>query len=127
MEIEKLKKIVYAEDEPDIRMIGEMALQMEGWQIVACASGLEAIQIIKAQMPDLVILDVMMPGLDGPTTLKVLRENPKTASIPIVFMTAKVQSTEIDHFKKIGAHAVIPKPFDPMTLVNDIKKIWLTI
>lgn len=127
MDITSLKKIVYVEDEDDIRLVGEMALNLANWNIVSCSSGTEALEVAKSEKPDLIILDVMMPVMDGPTTLKKLRQNPQTASIPVLFMTAKVQKTEIDYYISLGAIAVISKPFDPMILAEEIKKIWQTI
>ena len=71
--------------------------------------------------PDLILLDVMMPVMDGPATLRRLRENPQTADIPVVFMTARAQTRELDHFKSLGAAGVIVKPFDPMTLAASLR------
>ncbi len=118
-----LKKIVYVEDEDDIRVVGEMALQLGNWEIISCSSGQEAVSAVLQHQPDLVILDVMMPGMDGPATLKAIQGNPKISNIPVIFMTAKVQANEIEHFKKLGVVAVISKPFNPMTLAENIKKI----
>ena len=75
-------------------------------------------------VPDLVLLDVMMPGMDGPTTLGHLRERPEFTDIPVVFITAKVQATEVEYFKSLGAVDVIAKPFDPVTLASQVQAIW---
>ncbi|MEO7887510.1 MAG: response regulator [Polaromonas sp.] len=120
-----LTRILYVEDEPDIRMVAEMALQaVGGFTVIACASGQEALNAAPGAAADLLLLDVMMPGMDGPTTLKGLRELPATANTPVIFMTAKVQAAEVAVYKSLGALEVIPKPFDPMELSTQIQRIW---
>lgn len=121
----RLKKILYVEDEKDIQAIARMALEMVGkFTVRACSSGAEALAAIAEFKPDLILLDVMMPDMDGPTTLARLREHPSGAGIPAVFMTAKVQAHEIENLKQAGAAEVIAKPFDPMTLSDSIRRIW---
>lgn len=120
-----LNRILYVEDEPDIREIGELALvDVAGFEVKACASGAEALENGPAFGPDLVLLDVMMPGMDGITTFQKLRETPELAGTPVIFMTAKVQTTEVQRYLEMGALDVIPKPFDPMTLGETIRRIW---
>jgi two-component system OmpR family response regulator len=120
-----LKSILYVEDEPDIRAIATMALDaIGGFKVVACSSGAEAVAAAASAGADLLLLDVMMPGMDGPSTLKALRALPQTAQTPVIFMTAKVQSTEVAYYRQLGAIDVIPKPFDPMELSADIRRIW---
>ena len=120
-----LNRILYVEDEPDIRFVAEMALQaVGGFTMITCASGEEALSAASAARADLLLLDVMMPGMDGPSTLKALRALPATASTPVIFMTAKVQAAEVAVYKALGALEVIPKPFDPMELAAQIQKIW---
>lgn len=80
--------------------------------------------IASAFKPDVILLDVTMPGMDGPATLKTLRQQPRTAAIPVIFMTAKVQADEVAHYKSLGGLDVIAKPFDPMTLSATIRRIW---
>ncbi len=92
--------------------------------MIACASGREALSAAPQAQADLLLLDVMMPGMDGPTTLKALREIPATAQTPVIFMTAKVQAAEVASYKELGALEVIPKPFDPMELSAQIQRIW---
>ncbi len=122
-----LNSILYVEDEPDIRMVAQMALQaVGGFTVTACASGQEALSAAPTANADLLLLDVMMPGMDGPSTLKALRELPATAKTPVIFMTAKVQAAEVAVYKALGAIEVIPKPFDPMELAAQIKQIWAT-
>ena len=118
------QKILYVEDEPDIREVACMALELSDELIVeACDSGADAIAKVDAFAPDLILLDVMMPGMDGPATLAELRKRPIAALTPVVFMTAKVQREEIDRFLALGAVAVIPKPFDPLTLADQVQAI----
>ena len=120
-----LNRILYVEDEPDIRMVAQMALQaVGGFTVIACASGQEALDAAPGAAADLLLLDVMMPGMDGPTTLKGLRQLPATANTPVIFMTAKVQAAEVAVYKGLGALEVIPKPFDPMELSAQIQRIW---
>jgi two-component system OmpR family response regulator len=117
--------ILYVEDEPDIRMVAQMALEaVGGFKVIACASGQEALNAAPGAGADLLLLDVMMPGMDGPSTLKGLRELPATANTPVIFMTAKVQAAEVAVYKGLGALEVIPKPFDPMELSAQIQRIW---
>ncbi|MDD2776053.1 MAG: response regulator [Gallionella sp.] len=120
-----LTRILYVEDEPDIQMIARLALEtLGGFTLEVCSSGKEALAKITAFQPQLILLDVMMPGMDGPTTLSKLRELPAFSTTPTIFMTAKVQPGEVMGYKQIGAVDVIPKPFDPMTLSNQVLEIW---
>ncbi len=122
---EKLSRILYVEDEPDIQMVARLALEtLGGFTLEVCGSGLEALEKISAFNPQFVLLDVMMPGMDGPGTLAKLREIPAFSAVPVVFMTAKVQPSEVAGYKAIGAVDVIPKPFDPMTLSAQVEAIW---
>jgi two-component system OmpR family response regulator len=121
----KLTRILYVEDEPDIQMVARLALEtLGGFTLEVCSSGSEALEKVGTFQPQFILLDVMMPGMDGPTTLGKLRELPAFATTPVVFMTAKVQPSEVSGYKKIGAVDVIPKPFDPMTLSNQVQAIW---
>lgn len=121
----ELKRILYVEDEPDIQAVAEIALEtVAGFTLKVCSSGEEAVAEAAAFAPDLLLLDVMMPNMDGPSTLLELRKLPELANTPAMFMTAKVQPQEIAHFKSLGAIEVIPKPFDPMSLGEQIKTAW---
>jgi CheY-like chemotaxis protein len=121
----QLNNILYIEDEKDIRTIVTMALEMVGkFTVRACGSGADAIAAITGFKPDLILLDVMMPGMDGPTTLACLRKHPEVTDVPAIFMTAKVQPHEIEYLKTLGAIDVIAKPFDPMTLPDSIRRAW---
>lgn len=120
-----LSRILYVEDQPDIRLVAKMALEaVGGFTVIACESGAEALRCAPNAMADLLLLDVMMPGMDGPALLKLLREMPATANTPVIFMTAKVQASEVALYKGLGALDVIAKPFDPMALSNQIRRIW---
>src|SRR5512133_3082469 len=120
-----LKRILYVEDDASIRTIAITVLEaVGGFSVIACSSGREALAAAPTANADLILLDVMMPEMDGPATLKGLREIPQTAQTPVIFMTAKVQSGEVLHYKSLGAIDVIPKPFDPMTLSAQISEIW---
>ncbi len=123
---QELSRILYVEDDPDIQAIAMMVLEtIHGFSMEACSSGAEALQKAVAFKPDLVLLDVMMPGMDGPETLKGLRAFPELAATPVVFMTAKVQPQEVEGYLNLGAVGVIAKPFDPMTLAQELRDIWL--
>ncbi|MFL5355094.1 response regulator [Archangium sp.] len=119
-----IRKVMLVDDEDDIRTIGNLSLsRVGGWQTVLAASGAEALSKAAAERPDLILLDVMMPGMDGPTTLGQLRAQEATAKTPVIFMTAKVQKQEVARYLELGAVGVIGKPFDPMTLPADIKRL----
>lgn len=121
----ELTRILYVEDDQDIQAIAMMVLEtISGFTLEPCSSGAEALQKAVAFKPDLVLLDVMMPGMDGPETLKGLRAFPELATTPVVFMTAKVQPQEVEDYLNLGAIGVIAKPFDPMTLAQELRAIW---
>jgi two-component system OmpR family response regulator len=121
----KLRRVLYVEDEPDIREVARFALEYTGeYEVKICESGAEALSIVGDFKPDIVLLDVMMPGMDGLSTMEALRKVPETANVPIVFMTAKVQSAEVTRYLALGAASVIPKPFDPRTLGTTVREIW---
>jgi CheY-like chemotaxis protein len=123
-----LRRILFVEDDPDIQVIATMALEaVGGFSVLACGSGPEAVERLPAFSPDLVLLDVMMPGMDGPEILQALRRLPEAASTPVVFMTARVQASEIARYRQLGAVDVIPKPFDPMKIADTIQSIWRSL
>lgn len=120
-----MMRVLHVDDEPDIREIARVALgDVGGLEVVSAGSGVEGLREAASWKPDLILLDVMMPGMDGPTTLTRLRDCPDTAGIPVIFMTAKVRGHEIDHYMTLGAMGVISKPFDPMTLADEVRTIW---
>ncbi|WP_395007433.1 response regulator [Undibacterium sp.] len=121
-----LNKILYVEDDLDIQAVAQIALEVVGgFTLRTCSSGAEAISAIEGGfVPDLLLLDVMMPNMDGPTTLAELRKLATTAATPVIFMTAKVQSSEQDYYFTLGAMGVIAKPFDPMALAGQARDLW---
>ena len=120
-----LNHILCVDDEQDILQVAKLALEVVGgFRVSLCHGSRDAVETAGAQSPDLILLDVMMPEMDGPTTLRKLRETVHGARTPVIFMTAKVQPAEIRHYLDLGAVGVISKPFDPMTLAAQIKEIW---
>ena len=118
-------RLLYVDDEADIRDVVEMSLEDEpDFELRLCGSCAAAVDQAKTWRPDLLLLDVMMPGLDGPATLEQLRALPGMQSVAAVFVTAKVQAKEIEQLTALGAIGVIPKPFDPMTLADHIRTLW---
>jgi len=123
-----LRRILFVEDDPDIQVIATMALEaVGGFSVLACGSGPEAVERLPGFSPDLVLLDVMMPGMDGPQILQALRRLPEAAATPVVFMTARVQANEVARYREMGAVDVIPKPFDPMKISDTIHSIWRSL
>jgi len=121
----ELQRILHVEDDDSIRLLTKVALETVGkLEVESCASGYEALEKISAFKPQVILLDVMMPGLDGPATLTELKDKHPLDTTLVLFMTAKVQQKELDHFRSLGAYEVITKPFDPMTLSEQIKSFW---
>lgn len=121
----ELKHIMHVEDDPSIQQVAKIALEaVGGFNVYTCSSGKQALADYATVSPQLILLDVMMPGMDGPTTLQQLKQQFDLSQIPIVFMTAKVQSNEIASYKALGAVDVVVKPFDPMTLSSQLQQIW---
>jgi CheY-like chemotaxis protein len=115
-------RVLHVDDEPDIREVVEISLGLDpGFSTRNCSSGQEALGVAADWVPDIILLDVMMPVMDGATTLVRLQEDPLTANIPVIFMTARAQSRELDLFRSLGAVGVIQKPFDPMTLAASVR------
>jgi CheY-like chemotaxis protein len=111
------KRILIVDDEDDIREIAKLSLEMvHGWEVLMAPSGGEGLSLAEVEKPDAILLDVMMPGMDGPTTFLRLQDNPATQDIPVILMTAKVQSADRQRFKRLGVASVISKPFDPLQL-----------
>jgi CheY-like chemotaxis protein len=115
------KRILIIDDEDDIREIAQLSLEaVRDWQVLTARSGKEGLTRAGVERPDAILLDVMMPDLDGPATLQQLRANPTTRSIPVIFLTAKVQSADRRRFANLGVQAVISKPFDPLRLAEQV-------
>ena len=125
MRCNELNRILYVEDDADIREIVRVSLEMVGdYDVVACESCDDALDVVDDFSPDLLLLDVMMPDLDGPATLRKLRQRESAADAPAVFITAKVQAGDMAHYERLGVVDVIVKPFDPMMLSERIGQIW---
>jgi CheY-like chemotaxis protein len=115
-------RILLVDDEPDIREVVDVSLGLDReFTVRACASGADALVMAAQWSPSLILLDVMMPLMDGPATLAELRNNPRTADIPVLFLTARTQTAEIAHFMSLGAQGVLSKPFNPMTLAASVR------
>lgn len=120
-----LEKIMMVEDDTDIQSIVKLSLESIGnFRVLTCSSGYDALSNVTAFNPDLILLDVMMPEMDGVETFKKLRANNASKMTPIIFMSAKIQSHEVDEYYQLGAMSVIAKPFDPMTLPKTILDCW---
>ena len=123
--VKLLNKILYVEDQKDIQLIAKYALESIGkFELSICNNGQEALEIIETFSPDLILLDVMMPIMDGPTTLEKIKQMDNFKDIPIIFMTAKILPTEINELIESGAAGVISKPFDPVSLSKEIQVIY---
>jgi DNA-binding response OmpR family regulator len=119
--IDAIKNVLLVDDDTNITFLTKVALEgLTDWKVESAVSGAEAIEKAGRTRPDLILLDVMMPGMDGRMTYARLRENRALCATHIIFLTAKAESTEIDDFRKLGADGVIIKPFDPITLVEEI-------
>ena len=122
-----LHRILYVEDDVDIRTVAKLALEaVGGFTVEVAASGDEALIRVREFAPDLLLLDVMMPGMDGPATLRVLRAGSDGENVPAIFMTARALPDEVAVLKAEGALGVITKPFDPMTLADQVRALWAT-
>ena len=120
-----LRNILHVDDEPDIREVVQLSLAlMDGWNVHSVGSGREAFSVLREAEPDLILLDYMMPEMDGTAILAALQVDPATRHIPVVFMTAKSMPTEVAKLVAAGAAAVIAKPFDPMRLGSQLLDIW---
>jgi CheY-like chemotaxis protein len=115
-------RILLVDDEPDIREIVDVSLSLDPeFKTRACGSGADALAVAAQWSPSIILLDVMMPLMDGPTTLVKLRQDPRTADIPVLFLTARTQTDEVEQYIALGAQGVLSKPFDPMTLAASVR------
>jgi two-component system OmpR family response regulator len=123
-----LKRIMLVEDDPDIQLITRLSLEVGGgYEVRVCASGTEAVQTAAAYAPDLILLDMMMPGMDGLATMDALRAQPETVATPMVFFTANTQhQVKLDLLRR-GALGVIVKPVEPNHLVDQIRDLWQSL
>jgi CheY-like chemotaxis protein len=115
------KRVLLIDDEDDIREVAQVSLEMVGnWEVITASSGAEGLARAVAERPDAILLDVMMPDLDGPSTYGRLQANPTTRDIPVILLTAKVQASDQRRFADLGVAAVIAKPFDPLQLAGQV-------
>lgn len=118
------RKILLVDDEDDIREVAQMSLEMTaGWEVLTASSGADGVRVAAAERPDAILLDVMMPGMDGPATARALRAAPETAEIPIILLTAKVQAADRRRFDDLGVAGILAKPFDPMALADEVRGV----
>jgi two-component system OmpR family response regulator len=118
-------RVLYVEDDSDIREVARLALEaLGGYEVCACASGGEALQRAAGFSPDVVLLDVMMPGMDGPETMAALRAVAATSQTPVIFMTARVEESDRAEYVALGAAGLIEKPFDPMELSDEVARLY---
>lgn len=117
----KEKRILVIDDEDDIREVAQLSLEMVGgWKALAASSGQNGLALALTEQPNAILLDVMMPDMDGPTTFHQLQANPATKHIPVILLTAKVLSTDRHRWSDLGVTGIIAKPFDPMSLANQV-------
>lgn len=117
-------QVLYVDDEPDIREIAGLALELDpGIRVRLAESGAKALEALESWRPDAILLDVMMPAMDGPAVLKALQGDPRWAAIPVVFITARTQAQDRQRLLELGALALISKPFDPMTLARELRSV----
>jgi CheY-like chemotaxis protein len=123
--MDDLRRILLVEDDPDIQELAVMSLEtVGGFDVTACDDGGAAVDAARRSSPDLIVLDWMMPGMNGGETLAALRRDPVTRAVPIIFMTAKVRPEDVERMRSLGALDVIRKPFDPMDLPQIIRRVW---
>lgn len=116
-----MHRILIVDDEDDIREVAALSLEATAnWTVLTASSGRHCLQVAAEEQPEAILMDVMMPGMDGPSTFKQLRDNPQTANIPVVLLTAKVQGVDQRRFAGLGVAGVLFKPFDPLTLASQI-------
>jgi CheY-like chemotaxis protein len=118
------KHILLVDDEDDIREVAGISLEaVGGWQVSSASSGREGIAKALAERPDAILLDVMMPDIDGPATFELLQEDPQTRDIPVILLTAKAQTADRRRFEELGVAGLLTKPFDPMALSDQVAAI----
>jgi CheY-like chemotaxis protein len=119
-----MRRILIIDDEDDIREVAALSLEATaGWQVLTASSGAKGIEIAIAEQPDAILMDVMMPGVDGPTTFRNMQQIPDIAHIPVLLLTAKVQGVDQRRFANLGVTAILFKPFDPLTLAEQIAEV----
>jgi len=118
------KRVLVIDDEDDIREVAQLSLEaVAGWEVFGASSGSEGLRAAAAHEPDAILLDVMMPEMDGPSTFRALQAQESTASIPVILLTAKVQASDRSRFQGLGVAGVLTKPFDPMDLSRQVSEV----
>lgn len=118
------KRILVVDNEPYVQEIAKVCLEtVAGWDVVLASSGQECLSQAEAERPDAILLDVMMPDMDGITTFQKLQENPATQAIPVILLTAKLQASDRRHYVQMGLTAAIGKPFDPLELASQVSEV----
>lgn len=121
----ELERVMHIDDDLSLREVTRMALEaVGGLTVMSCSSGADGLEKLSRFAPQLVLLDVMMPQMDGPQTLHRLRQISGAENLPVVFMTTKTQPQEVQRYQQLGAAGVVSKPFDPMTLADQLRDIW---
>ena len=116
-----MRKVLVIDDERDVRYVARISLgRVGGMTVIEASNGAEGIARAKSEHPDFILLDMMMPDMDGAATFRALREDAETASIPVVFLTAVAKCAEVERLKDLGARGVVLKPFDPITLASEL-------
>jgi CheY-like chemotaxis protein len=119
-----MRRVLIIDDEDDIREVAQASLELMGeWEVLTASSGAEGVRRAAEALPDAILLDVMMPGMDGPATLEALRADPATRGIPVVLLTAKAQASERSSLEGLGAAGLLAKPFDPMSLSDELAAV----
>jgi CheY-like chemotaxis protein len=119
-----IRRVLVVDDDEMLREVAKVSLEMVGgWEVLTAASGAEAQRLASLERPDALLLDVMMPGMDGPSTVMALRKDPVTRDIPVIFLTAKVSGDGHAQWDHLGLSGVIPKPFDPMILPAEVARL----
>ncbi len=117
----KARKILLIDDEADMREVAQLSLELiGGWQVTTARSGSEGLRLARTERPDAILLDVMMPGMDGPAVLEQLRASPATTGVPVIYLTGKARKCVASRRSESRADAVIPKPFDPIELPGQV-------
>lgn len=120
-----IQKVLLVDDDQHVRLVARIGLEdVGGWEVLQATNGKEAVEMAEEHKPDVILCDVMMPVMDGPATLAKLRESSTVKDIPVIFLTAKVQTDELAHYLSLGAKGVIMKPFDPLTLAEQVRKLF---
>lgn len=118
-----LKRVLCVEDDPDIQVVLQLIFETEGVAVAICGNPINAVTMASEFKPDLVLMDVMMPEQDGPETFRQLQSAPETQKIPVIFMTARIQTQDVKAYQDMGVLDVIAKPFDPTTLMRELGRI----